>query len=287
MNLHGRSDLELARTDTASTALDLDQSEGPLQLVDLASGLVVMEVPPGKRLIKLALPAGRYLIRKQTGQGNYAEEIAIEAGATATVHEKDLSAFDLLFQGPKGSGTEPTTGVQTSLEPADSRGRYGGLAIAVLVGHTFTSFSGFDIGPWRTNEPDASVWEATLRLGWAFPPLEIAELFRPVTSVFAEARFGIADWLNVAHPLFERAFLVRVQENLVRTDYADLYANVGFGQRHDDVDDCSQLSCDQAELRIAAGVEGHLTEHFHLFLEPDFSAVGRGTTAFRGGFLWR
>jgi hypothetical protein len=90
MNLRGRSDLPLARTSTGATLVELRENEGPLQLIHLGTGLVVLEVPSGQRTLKLALPPGRYLVRREAAGGNLSREIAVYAGRTTVVSEEDL-----------------------------------------------------------------------------------------------------------------------------------------------------------------------------------------------------
>jgi len=90
MNLRGRADLALARVDTSPTVVDLEETEGPLQLIHLSTGVVVLEVPEGRRALKLSVPPGRYLLRREGPQGNYAREVSVEAGKSVRVREEDL-----------------------------------------------------------------------------------------------------------------------------------------------------------------------------------------------------
>lgn len=90
MNLRGRSDLPLTRVAAARTTVELNESEGPLQLIHLGSGLVVLEVPPGSRVVKLSVPPGRYLVRRQRRDGNYTRAISVEEGKSVELAEADL-----------------------------------------------------------------------------------------------------------------------------------------------------------------------------------------------------
>jgi hypothetical protein len=105
MNLRGRADLPLATIDAASTLLAMDQKQGPLQVIHLATGLIVLEIPAGRRTVKLSMPPGRYLVRRHSGQGTYASEINLEAGS-----HRSLSEGDLIFSGapapPKAASVE-------------------------------------------------------------------------------------------------------------------------------------------------------------------------------------
>jgi hypothetical protein len=52
---------------------------------------VVREVPAGTRVIKLSVPSGRYLVRKQQTGGNYSREVTVEPDRSVTVDEADLT----------------------------------------------------------------------------------------------------------------------------------------------------------------------------------------------------
>ncbi|HUJ27066.1 MAG TPA: caspase family protein [Myxococcales bacterium] len=101
MNLRGRSDLPLTRVAQAKTQMELSESEGPLQLIHLGSGLVVLEVPPGKRTIKLSVPPGHYLVRRQVNNGNYSREITVEPDKSVSLDEHDLTLSPFPHEGSK------------------------------------------------------------------------------------------------------------------------------------------------------------------------------------------
>ena len=107
MNLRGRSDLPLTRIAQAQTVVELSETEGPLQLIHLGSGLVVMEVPAGKRTIKLSVPSGRYLVRKQRPGGNYSREVTVERDRSVTVDEADLTLSPFPSEIAKGAPDLP------------------------------------------------------------------------------------------------------------------------------------------------------------------------------------
>jgi len=296
MNLRGRADLPLARVDSSPTALELRETEGPLQLIDLASGLVVLEVPSGKRTLRLAVPPGRYLLRRQGEHGTYAREMQVEPGATAVVTEEDLFLAPSMASTDKGFDSTPQRGSFLAPRRYESWTDYGGPLFAFLTGHT-TARNPYQSGPFAGGA-DASVWEGVVRLGWAFPALRIGEWFQPQISLFAEGRLGIADWQWTSGSSFARAYDFRVQANLLRTRFVDLYANTGFGDRRDDppgggafsscrLNGLPSSECSHNEWRLGAGVEGHLTERVHVFFEPDFGLNERSRTALRIGLLFR
>jgi hypothetical protein len=295
MNLRGRADLPLARVDSSPTALELRETEGPLQLIDLSSGLVALEVPSGKRTLRLAVPPGRYLLRRQGDRGIYAREVQVEPGRTAVVMEEDLLIAPFAASTDKGIDAAPSPANPLGPRRYDGSSPYGGLLFAFLAGHTTTRnpFQGAS-----SPGPDASAWEGVARWGWAFPPVPVGEWFQPQLSLFAEGRLGIADWQWTSGSSFERAFAVRVQANLVRTRYLDLYANTGFGMRRDDppgggafsscrLNGLPSSECSHNEWRLGAGVEAHVTDKVHVFVEPDFGLSAASRTALRVGILFR
>jgi len=295
MNLRGRADLPLARVDSSPTALELRETEGPLQLIDLASGLIVLEVPSGKRTLRLAVPPGRYLLRRQGERGTYARETQIQPGTTPVVTEEDLFAAPVAASTDKGLEAVPPRA--SSLAPQPYRGStpFGGLLFGFLTG--YTSLRNPNQGQ-TPQAPDASVWEGAARFGWAFPTLLVGEWFQPQLSLFVEGRLGIADWQWTSGSSFERAFAVRVQANLVRTRFLDLYVNTGVGVRRDDppgggafsscrLNGLPSSDCSHDEWRLGTGVEGHVTDTVHVFVEPDFGLSDHTRTAVRMGILFR
>lgn len=92
VNLRGRKDLVLARVATSTSTMDLTQSRGPLEIVHLDSGLAVLETPAGPRRVKVAVPPGRYIVRKVTETGVYwTSEITVAAGRQNRIGEQDLA----------------------------------------------------------------------------------------------------------------------------------------------------------------------------------------------------
>jgi Caspase domain len=114
IHLHGRQDLALTRIDGSSSMVGLTEVAGPLQIIQLQTGLVILEIPEGNGLLKLALPPGRYLVQRRDGTSTYAREISVAAGATSEVSEGSLMLVgkpELAAKGPEGAGItqEPPT----------------------------------------------------------------------------------------------------------------------------------------------------------------------------------
>jgi hypothetical protein len=107
MQLRGRSDLPLSNLVAAGAVLSVDQHQGPLELVHLGSGVILLELPAGARSMRLALVPGRYMLRRRLRDKVWAKEVAIKAGERISVDESGLILV--------GSGTLATK--YTALRP--------------------------------------------------------------------------------------------------------------------------------------------------------------------------
>jgi hypothetical protein len=116
MNLRGRADLPVARVQASPTLVELQEMEGPLQLIHLGTGVVVLEVPPGRRELKLSVPAGRYLLRRESDQGNRVHEITVEPGRSIQVREEQLQLIGVAARGGKGTAEGGVEAWPLSLE---------------------------------------------------------------------------------------------------------------------------------------------------------------------------
>ena len=90
MNLKGQTDLTIAELKSAPSSLEVSQDAGPLEVIHLGSGVIVLELPQGARSVRAALPPGRYLVRLRTPFGTRARAVEITAGTVVAVHERDL-----------------------------------------------------------------------------------------------------------------------------------------------------------------------------------------------------
>ncbi len=116
-NLRGRRDLALAQL-TDNSTLTLNQSVGPLQVVELPSGLVLLELPEGERRARLAVPPGTYLIRRiDERQVSTAREVQVVAGQVTTVEERSLELVGKATVEAKSSEVV-VRGTQASVLPA-------------------------------------------------------------------------------------------------------------------------------------------------------------------------
>ena len=131
LNLHGRNDLVLAQLQSGTSTLAVEQASGPLQIIELPRGLVLLELPEGKRSSRLSLPPGQYLVRRVNGAGVVtAREVTVATGQTSTVDESSL-----VFVGKntlEAKGPEGPPRAQESILPA----RDVGVSLALGVNYT-------------------------------------------------------------------------------------------------------------------------------------------------------
>jgi hypothetical protein len=91
LNLRGSRDLVLANVNASPTTIEVFERQGPLQLIHADSGLQLLEIPAGRREIRLAVPPGRYVIRRAGRGGNLIKEIAVQARSSNRFDEEQLA----------------------------------------------------------------------------------------------------------------------------------------------------------------------------------------------------
>lgn len=90
LELRGKSDVVLSTVDAASSEVRVVQREGPLQVLHVDSGVVLLELEPGQREVRLALAPGSYVVRRVTGAGVLSTSVELEADQTVTIDEAGL-----------------------------------------------------------------------------------------------------------------------------------------------------------------------------------------------------
>lgn len=117
LNLHGRSDLAMTKIKQDTSILSVVQAAGPLQVVELSTGLVLFELPEGPRQSRLSVSPGRYLVRHVSKEGVVtSREVAVAAGEASMVEERSLSLAGSIALEKKG--LEPAPRAQESILPA-------------------------------------------------------------------------------------------------------------------------------------------------------------------------
>lgn len=102
MKLAGRRDFPLATLARERTTLVFEQDTGPVELVRLSDGLVVIESTPGARSLRLGLAAGSYLVRRRSSEGVWARVVSLTAGGTVHLKESQLEPSSLRAGRTKG-----------------------------------------------------------------------------------------------------------------------------------------------------------------------------------------
>jgi len=81
----------LANVNASPSTVEVSEREGPLQLIHADSGLQLLEIPAGRREIRLAVPPGRYVMRKTARGGNLITEFTVVASARNRFDEEQLA----------------------------------------------------------------------------------------------------------------------------------------------------------------------------------------------------
>ena len=90
--LRGRQDVVLTVLSPQTSALAVSVSRAAFEVIQLASGITVLDSPATTAPVRVALPAGRYLVRSVIDGQVYAHEVVVTAGTTVSVGDKDLVA---------------------------------------------------------------------------------------------------------------------------------------------------------------------------------------------------
>jgi len=102
MKLAGRRDFPLATLARERTTLFFEQEAGPIELVRLSDGLVVIESTPGARSLRLGLPAGSYLVRRRSADGVWARVVSLTSGSAVHLKESELEQAGMKAGRSKG-----------------------------------------------------------------------------------------------------------------------------------------------------------------------------------------
>ncbi|WP_257456466.1 caspase family protein [Archangium lipolyticum] len=190
MKLRGRQDLPLTQLASAGSAIEVRQQTGPLQVIQLQTGLVVLESPEGQRALRLALPVGSYLVRRKSPEGTFAREVEVKPGQVVTVHEENLELVGAPELATKRF-SKPLAATLTTL-PAGNH--------AVSLG-VYVSYMGS--GPWgRTIDRFEPLLMPTWRVGLT-DRLELTALDLPAFGLSSERPRVNLPTLRLAYRLGE------------------------------------------------------------------------------------
>ena len=146
-NLSGRADLAMTEISESRSQLIVEQRHGPLQLVRLDTGIVLLELPEGEREARLAVPPGRYLVRRRDGQRTLGREISVAANEVARMDEAHLELVGTPALAIKRFETPPTT-LHSTLPAGrwEARLAVGTSHLSRELGPIFSENSRFEMG---------------------------------------------------------------------------------------------------------------------------------------------
>ena len=93
IELRGRQDIVLAEVARSPSVLELSQRHAH-EIVHLASGITAVETLPSQRTVRLALPAGQYVVRRVSDGRVFSKDVSVSPGASVRLDESELVAAD-------------------------------------------------------------------------------------------------------------------------------------------------------------------------------------------------
>ena len=176
VRLRGRQDLVLARLAPSTPgAIELEQAEGPLEVLRLPAAIAVLETAPGRRVVRVQLPPGRYLVRRAVGRIVHAAELEVTGGGSQTVREQDLPRLrgDLIASKSAAAASPASPALDATTVEHDA------LELRLGAGVRYRDFNYTGIG--LTTGVDRSlalivspVWGITDRVQWMVGTLGFA-----------------------------------------------------------------------------------------------------------------
>ena len=123
--------LSLVLLGSTPALADGEQVLGPTQLVDPATGVVLLELGSGKRAVKASVAPGHYLLQHQLGEKTLARELDLEPGQPLVLEDDALTLTARPELTRAGPGVETKAGKFTSFTPAIVTGV---IALALVGG---------------------------------------------------------------------------------------------------------------------------------------------------------
>jgi caspase domain-containing protein len=93
IELRGRQDVVLSELAQSPSVLELTQRHAH-EVVHLSSGVTALETLPSQRLVRLALPAGQYVVRRVVDGRVLSKDVSVPPGASVRVDESELVPAD-------------------------------------------------------------------------------------------------------------------------------------------------------------------------------------------------
>jgi hypothetical protein len=122
LRLRGRQDVVLTTLGSSETQLVLSQTEGPLEVVQLSTGVTVVEAAPGEQVLRLSLPPGPYLVRRLHGGQVFSKEVQVKAHEATRLEESSLTIVGMAEVAHKGGAFrgQHELGASLGLAPFDT-----------------------------------------------------------------------------------------------------------------------------------------------------------------------
>jgi hypothetical protein len=195
IELRGRQDVVLAELAQSPSVLELSQRHAH-EVVHLSSGVTAVETLPSQRTVRLALPAGQYVVRRVSDGRVLAKDVSVAPGATVRLDESELRAADerLAFKGDAPVSVAPSARDSLPANTWELR-----LAVGVTTGRSRTFGSPlYATGPDddRTLEREVAgagsfTYAITDRLSWSVPVPAFAYRFGTEGDLTAIVRGGL------------------------------------------------------------------------------------------------
>jgi hypothetical protein len=195
IELRGRQDVVLAEVAQSPSLLELTQHHAH-EVVHLSSGVTLVDTLPSQRTVRLALPAGQYVVRRVADGRVLAKDVSVAPGATVHLDESELvSADERLALKGDGPAIDPPSAHDTL--PASTWELR--LALGVTTGRAST----FGAPLYATAEREDAPLERSLsgvgsftyaitdRLSWSVPLPAFAYRFGTEGALTAIVRGGL------------------------------------------------------------------------------------------------
>jgi hypothetical protein len=183
MRLSGRRDFPLVSLSKQRTTLVFNQRTGPIEVVRLSDGLVVIESTPGMRRLKLGLPSGSYLVRRRGDDAVWSRVVSLSAGGVTNLNETELER-----SGVRGGGSKDASVFDA--QAASWASEHVSASVAAGVRHAPVIDPGLRVGDADGNLVYALRFGARLaRHLWLAAPLALA---------FDAERTGSFNWFGWA-----------------------------------------------------------------------------------------
>jgi uncharacterized caspase-like protein len=206
LQLRGRQDIVLASLRENTSAIEIDEPSTPIEVIHLPTGITLAEVPPSARVVRIAVPPARYLVRRVALGRVYSKEVAVAAGETVSLAPGQLEATGngaIAMKG--GAPEEPRSSLSLwSVTP----GEHWLLNAGVGLGTQYWPLAngGTNVGDGHGQYADSvsasfNLWyRITDRLAWSVPFPALAYRFGEQGGVEVMPSFGLkADtWSSAA-----------------------------------------------------------------------------------------